>query len=62
MLVLLAASVLIDRLNSAASIPTIRSAETAVSLAEASGLTLVGFLRGRGLNVYGARQRVAGAT
>jgi hypothetical protein len=35
MLVLLAAGVLLDRLNSAASIPTIRSAETAVSLAEA---------------------------
>ncbi|MDX2315100.1 MAG: hypothetical protein QNL90_13620, partial [Gammaproteobacteria bacterium] len=35
MLVLLAASVLLDRLNTAASIPTIRSAETAVSLAEA---------------------------
>jgi FdhD protein len=30
----------------------------AVSLAEASGIALVGFLRGRGFNVYGARERV----
>lgn len=32
----------------------------AVSLAEAGGIGLVGFLRGRGLNVYGARHRVVG--
>jgi FdhD protein len=30
----------------------------AVSLAEAAGIALVGFLRGRGFNVYGARGRV----
>lgn len=30
----------------------------AVSLAEASGIAVVGFLRGKGLSVYGARQRV----
>jgi len=30
----------------------------AVSLAEASGIALVGFLRGRGFNVYGARERI----
>ncbi len=33
----------------------------AVSLAEASGIALVGFLRGRGFNVYGARERVLAA-
>jgi FdhD protein len=32
----------------------------AVDLAEAAGMTLVGFLRGRGLNVYGRRERVVG--
>ena len=32
----------------------------AVELAEDSGITLVGFLRGRKLNVYGCRQRVVG--
>jgi FdhD protein len=32
----------------------------AVSLAEAGGIGLVGFLRGRALNVYGARHRVTG--
>ncbi len=32
----------------------------AVSLARASGLAVVGFLRGRALNVYGARERVLG--
>lgn len=31
----------------------------AVALAEASGIALVGFLRGRALNVYGARERIA---
>ncbi len=31
----------------------------AVELAESAGLTLVGFLRGRALNVYGQRERVA---
>ena len=30
----------------------------AVELAESAGMTLVGFLRGRGLNVYGRRERV----
>jgi FdhD protein len=30
----------------------------AVDLAERSGMTLVGFLRGRGLNVYGNRERL----
>lgn len=30
----------------------------AVALAEASGIALVGFLRGRALNVYGARERI----
>lgn len=32
----------------------------AVSLAEAGGVGLVGFLRGEGFNVYGARERVVG--
>ena len=30
----------------------------AVSLAENAGIALVGFLRGRGFNVYGARERI----
>ena len=30
----------------------------AVALAESAGITLIGFLRGRGFNVYGARERV----
>jgi FdhD protein len=30
----------------------------AVALAESAGVTLIGFLRGRGFNVYGARERV----
>ncbi|MDJ0852194.1 MAG: formate dehydrogenase accessory sulfurtransferase FdhD [Myxococcota bacterium] len=30
----------------------------AVDLADSAGMTLVGFLRGRGLNVYGRRERV----
>lgn len=30
----------------------------AVSLAESAGIALVGFLRGRGFNVYGARERI----
>jgi len=30
----------------------------AVSLAEGAGMALVGFLRGRGFNVYGARERI----
>jgi FdhD protein len=30
----------------------------AVSLAEGAGIALVGFLRGRGFNVYGARERI----
>ncbi len=32
----------------------------AVSLAKASGIAVVGFLRGKGLSVYGAKQRVTG--
>ncbi len=34
----------------------------AVSLAEASGITLVGFLRGSGFNVYATRERVTTAS
>ena len=30
----------------------------AVALAESAGIALIGFLRGRGFNVYGARARV----
>ena len=32
----------------------------AVRLAEESGMTLAGFLRGRGLNVYGNPERILG--
>jgi FdhD protein len=46
----------------AARIPVVAAVSApsslAVDLAERSGMTLVGFLRGRGLNVYGQRERL----
>ena len=48
----------------AARIPVVAAVSApsslAVRLADASGLTLVGFLRGRALNLYGNRERVVG--